>query len=59
MNKITFDTFKGIVHPKITILSFTQPQIVPNLYEFLFFLLNTLEDILKNVNNQTVDVFFP
>ncbi len=39
---VTFDQFKEIVHPKIKILSFTQPQIVPNLYEILFFfLLNT------------------
>jgi len=43
----------GIVRPKIKILtSFTHPQVVPNLYEFL--LLNTKED-LKNVGNQTVD----
>ncbi len=28
--------FKGIVHPKMKILSsFTHPQVVPNLYEFL------------------------
>ncbi len=26
---------KGIVHPKIIILSFTHPQVVPNLYECL------------------------
>ncbi len=26
---------KGIVHPKMKILSFTHPQVVPNLYEFL------------------------
>ncbi len=25
--------FKGIVHPKIKIQSFTHPQVVPNLYE--------------------------
>ncbi len=31
-----FQNFKGIVHPKIKILSsFTHPQVVPNLYEFL------------------------
>ncbi len=34
---VTFDQFKEIVHPKIKILSFTQPQIVPNLYEILSF----------------------
>jgi len=34
----------------MTILSFTHPYVVPNLYEFL--LLNTKEDILKNVGNQ-------
>jgi len=29
-------TFKGFVHPKIKILStFSHPQVVPNLYEFL------------------------
>ncbi len=27
--------FKGIVHPKMKILSFTHPQVVPNLYECL------------------------
>ncbi len=28
--------FKGIVHPKLKILSsFTLPQVVPNLYEYL------------------------
>ncbi len=44
---------KGIVHQKIKILLFTQPQVVPNLSFFL--LLNTKEDILKNVSDQTVD----
>ncbi len=34
--------------------SFTHPQFVPNLYYF-FLLLNTKEDILNNVGNQTVD----
>jgi len=33
--------------------SFTHPQVVSNLYEFP--LLNTKEDILKNVGNHTVD----
>ncbi len=43
--------FKGIVHPKIKILSsFTHPNVVPNLYRFL----SSKEDILKNVDNQTV-----
>ncbi len=28
-------TVKGIVHPKMKILSFTHPQVVPNLYECL------------------------
>ncbi len=45
---------KGIVHPKMKILSsFTHPQVVPNLYEFLV-LPNTKEDILKKVCNQAV-----
>ncbi len=45
---------KGIVHPKIKILSsFTHPQVVLHLYE-CFFLLNTKEDILKKVCNQAV-----
>ncbi len=35
------------------LLSFTHPEVVPNLYEFVL-LLNT-EDILKNVGKQTVD----
>ncbi len=39
--------FKDIVHPKWKLSSCTHPQVVPNLYEFL--LLNTKEDILKNV----------
>jgi len=34
--------------------SFTHPQVVPNLYEFLFFL-NTKEDIINNVGMQKVD----
>ncbi len=29
--------FKGIVQPKMKILSFICPQVVPNLYEFLSF----------------------
>jgi len=36
---------------------FTHPQVVPNLNEFL--LLNTKEDVLKNVGNQTVDGRLP
>jgi len=38
--------------------SFTHPQVVPNLYELIlysFFLLNTKENIVKDVCNQTVD----
>ncbi len=47
--------FKRIVNPKMKILSsFTHPQVVPNLYEFFYFLLNTKEDILKKVCNQAV-----
>lgn len=34
----------SLVHPKIKILSFTHPKVIPN----------TKEDILKKVNNQTV-----
>ncbi len=46
-------TLKGIVHPKMKILSsFTHSQVVPNMY--LFVLLNTKEDILKKVCNQAV-----
>jgi len=45
----------GLVHQRMKILSsFTHPQVVPKMYEF-FLLLNTKEDILKNVGNQTVD----
>ncbi len=36
---------KGMIHPKKNILSFTDPHVVPSLYEFL--LLNTKEDILN------------
>lgn len=47
-NSYTFGT-------KMKILpSFSQPHIVPTLYEFLS-LLNTNEYSLKNVGNQTVD----
>jgi len=42
-----------MVHPKITFLSFTHPQVVIKLYDFL--LLNKKEDILKNLGNQTFD----
>ncbi len=46
-------TLKGIVHPKMKILSsFTHP-VFPNLYEW-FVLLNTKEDILKNEGNRAV-----
>ncbi len=46
---------KGIVHPKMKILSsFTHPQVVPNLYEFLCSAEHTKEDILKKVCNQAV-----
>jgi len=31
------------------LLSSTQPQVVPNLYMSFFFLLNTKEDVLKNI----------
>ncbi len=35
MLKTEIECFKGIVHPKMKILSsFTHPQVVPNLYEF-------------------------
>jgi len=40
---------KGILHPKNVILSsFTHPQVVANLYEFLSSAENTKEDIFKN-----------
>jgi len=33
---MNISTLKGIVHPRIKIVSlFTHPQVVPNLYEFL------------------------
>ncbi len=42
---------KGIVHPKMTILSsFTRPQVVPNLNECVC----SAEDILMKVCNQAV-----
>ncbi len=45
---------KGIVHPKMKILSsFTHTQVVPNCMSF-FLLLNIKEDILKNVGNPAV-----
>jgi len=46
----------GIVHTQIFLIlsSFTHRQVLPNLYAFLY-LLNTKQDILKNVGNQTVD----
>ncbi len=28
-----FNAFKGIVHPKMKMVSFTHPQVDPNLYE--------------------------
>ena len=47
---------KGIVHPKISFLSlFIHSHVVPNLQFIDFFLvLHTKEDILKNLDNQTV-----
>ncbi len=45
---------KGIVHPKMFILSlFTRCHVVPNPL-ICILVLNTKEDILKNVGNQTV-----
>ncbi len=44
--------FKGTVHPKMKILSFTQPQVDPNLYECVCS--EHKEDILKKVCNQAV-----
>ncbi len=36
MDFVTGESLKGIVHPKMKILSsFTHPQVVPNLFEFL------------------------
>ncbi len=43
----------GIVHLKIQMISSVTSPIVPNLWEFPR--LNTKEDILKNVGNQTAD----
>jgi len=38
VNWLGLGTLKGILHPKMKILSsFTHPQVVPNLYEFLSF----------------------
>ncbi len=34
-NWVWVSLLKGIVHPKMKILSFTHPQVVPNLFEFL------------------------
>ncbi len=46
--QLVMAAFKGIVHPKMKMLSaFTHPKVDPNL-------LNTLEDILKKVYNQAV-----
>jgi len=42
---------KGIVHQKI-LSSFTNPHLVPNLYEFISSV--SSEDILKNVGIQTL-----
>ncbi len=47
-----FMLVKGIVHPKMKILSFTHSQVVPNLYEFVP--PNTKEDILKNIGDRAV-----
>ncbi len=52
---------KGIVHPKMKILSsFTHPQVFQTCMN-VFVLLNTKEDILKNVGNRAVldhSIFF-
>ncbi len=46
--------FKGIVHPKIKIVSsFTHPQVVPNLYECVCSAEHK-DDILKNEGNRAV-----
>uniref|UniRef100_A0A671MCL7 Cytochrome b5 heme-binding domain-containing protein n=1 Tax=Sinocyclocheilus anshuiensis TaxID=1608454 RepID=A0A671MCL7_9TELE len=34
-------SYKGIVHPNMTILSFTDPHVIPNLYDFLSSVKNT------------------
>ncbi len=54
LNSIT--DLKGIVHPKVKIQSsFIHTHAIPNLYECFFFLLNSKDNILKNMGNQTVD----
>ncbi len=70
IKQCSFQIVKGIVHPKIKIpLSFTQLQVVPNMYEVFFFcytkdvlkqhfpipVLGLGTAVLKNVGNQTVD----
>ncbi len=39
--------FKGIVHPKMKIVTFTHPLVIPNLFDFLLW--NTKDGILKNI----------
>jgi len=63
-SKVQLDSFKGILHSKMKILSsIINPQVVANLFLSYFLLLNTKEDILKNDwNFGTIDfhslVFF-
>jgi len=42
---------KGIVHPKMRMLSFTHLQVVPNLYEFLSSVEHTNKYFSKNISN--------
>jgi len=52
--------FKGIVHPKMKMLSsLTHPQVVTNLYKFLSSFEHKKKDILKNVGNQTSSHWLP
>ncbi len=51
---IYITTVKGIVHPKMHILSpFTHPQVVPNLYAFISFLVTKIH-FYAHLNKETV-----
>jgi len=53
---IDISVFKVIGHPKIQIISsFTHQQVVSKPCMSFFLLLNTKEDMLNNVGNQTFD----
>ncbi len=47
--------FKRVVHIELKIMSsFMHPNVISNLFDFIYYLWNTKDYILKNAHNQTI-----